>query len=58
MAQDSDLRFKRQSHPFQGVFLEWWNTKKVFPTYDNIFHVYLMRRLQEFFTMSFWATYV
>ena len=37
--------------------------QKVFPAFDNIFHVYLMRRLQKYariwnITMSFWATSV
>ena len=39
-----------------GLFLQWW--KKVFPTFADFFHAYLMRGLQKFarifnFMMSF-----
>ena len=45
---------KRNSHLFlkpctvHGMFLEWWNRTKVFPAFDNIFHVYLMREFQKY----------
>ena len=42
-------------------FLEHWNSQKVFLTFDNIFHVYLMRGFQTYernliLMMAFWVT--
>ena len=28
-------------------FLEYWNSQKVLPAFDNVFHVYLMRGLKK-----------
>ena len=30
------------------MFIEWRNTTKVFSKFDNIFHLYLMRKLQQY----------
>ena len=43
-----------------GMFLQWWNTKNIFPPFDNVFHVYL-RGLQKYaknwnLIVAFWAT--
>ena len=57
---------KRNSHLFlkpctvHGMFLEWSNRTKVFPAFDNIFHVYLMRGFQKcgrnwILTVAFWG---
>ena len=51
-------KFFKESH---SGFLEHWNSKKVFVTFDNVFHVYLMRGFQKYarnwiLTMAFWAT--
>ena len=46
---------------YHREFLEHWIAKKVFLTFDDIFHVYLMRGLQKYernwiLTMAFWVT--
>ena len=43
------------------MFLKRWNSKKFFPAFGNIFHVYLTRGFQKYarnwiLTMAFWAT--
>ena len=45
----------------QCEFLEYWNTKKVFGGFDNIFHIYLMRGFQKYernriLMMALWVT--
>ena len=49
------------SMAFHSGFLEHWNSKKMFVTFDNVVHVYLMRGFQKYarnliLTMAFWAT--
>ena len=41
-------------------FIEHWIPKKVFVTFDNVFHVYLMREFQKYgrnwiLTVAFWG---
>ena len=39
---------KSQLDSIHCEFLEYWNTQKLFGGFDNIFHVYLMRRFQKY----------
>ena len=45
----SKKNLKKMRHrAAHGVFLEYWNTQKVFAAFDNVFHVYLIRGLQKY----------